>query len=137
MALSNDNFIGYVSSLWVELKPKWIEMAAATPVWTSLMAFYIEEDKGHLMAETAFAQRARAAVRGNIVSFHVQWERVFESLLQITSNCEAMNLPHDEHVLAELVRFEVRVLNSFPKKYKKYQRATESLNTRMFPAKMM
>ena len=44
MALTNDNFIGYVSRLWAACSPKWIEMAAATPIWTSLMAFYIEGD---------------------------------------------------------------------------------------------
>ena len=109
MALTNDNFIGYVSSFWARWQPKWIEMAAATPIWTSLMAFYIEEDKGHVMGEAAFAQRARVAVKGNVVSFHVQWERVFEALHQLASVKDLSALPHDENVLAELVRFEFKV----------------------------
>ena len=49
MALANDNFVGFLSDFWRNHKPRWIEMAAATPVWTSLMAFYVEGDKGHLM----------------------------------------------------------------------------------------
>ena len=109
MALTNDNFIGYVSRLWAACSPKWIEMAAATPIWTSIMAFYIEGDQGHLMGETAFAQRARAAVRGNVVSFQVQLESVFAALQKIVSRDEMQDLPHDEHVLAELVRFEFKV----------------------------
>ena len=52
-AIANDNFIGFVSSVWHEHQPRWIEMAAATPVWTSLMAFYVEGDKGHLMNNQA------------------------------------------------------------------------------------
>ena len=52
-ALANDNFIGFVSSFWESHRPRWIEMAAATPVWTSLMAFYVEGDKGHLMNNQA------------------------------------------------------------------------------------
>ena len=52
-AIANDNFIGFVSSFWHEHQPRWIEMAAATPVWTSLMAFYVEGDKGHLMNNQA------------------------------------------------------------------------------------
>ena len=56
-AIANDNFIGFVSSFWHEYQPRWIELAAATPVWTSLMAFYVEGDKGHLMNNQA--RRAR------------------------------------------------------------------------------
>ena len=52
-AIANDNFIGFVSSFWHEYQPRWIELAAATPVWTSLMAFYVEGDKGHLMNNQA------------------------------------------------------------------------------------
>ena len=52
-AIANDNFIGFVSSFWHEHQPRWIELAAATPVWTSLMAFYVEGDKGHLMNNQA------------------------------------------------------------------------------------
>ena len=52
-AIANDNFIGFVSSFWESHRPRWIEMAAATPVWTSLMAFYVEGDKGHLMNNQA------------------------------------------------------------------------------------
>ena len=52
-AIANDNFVGSVSSFWHTHRPRWIEMAAATPVWTSLMAFYVEGDKGHLMNNQA------------------------------------------------------------------------------------
>ena len=45
-------------------------MAAATPVWISLMAFYVEEDKGHMMDERMFCQKVRSAVRGCVASFH-------------------------------------------------------------------
>eukprot|EP00959_Pyramimonas_sp_CCMP1952_P197081 4121264-Pyramimonas_sp.AAC.1 len=68
-----DNFVGFVSDLWASRQPRWMEMAAATPARTSLMAFYVEEDKGHVMENEAFGLHARAAVRGNLASFHVHW----------------------------------------------------------------
>ena len=109
MALSNDNHIGYVSDVWVRFAPRWIEMAAATPVWTSLMAFYVEEDKGHLMGETMFCQKARSAVRGSVASFHMHWEQIFDTLLHVTDPRQLVDLPHNDDILAQLVRFEFKL----------------------------
>ena len=109
LSIANDNFIGYVSDLWAQWQPTWIEVAAATPVWTVMMSFYVEEDKGHLLGEKLFAQTARACFRGNIVSYHMPWEYIYETLLTVVSDDELRTLPHDEEVLSHLVRFQVKV----------------------------
>ena len=48
-ALANDNWWGYVTSVLYEYKVRWIEAAAACPVFTALICYYVEGDRGHLM----------------------------------------------------------------------------------------
>ena len=50
-ALANDNFTGYVSSIIYKYKVRWIECVAASPVFTSLITYYVEGDRGHLLGE--------------------------------------------------------------------------------------
>ena len=50
-ALANDNFIGYVSSIIYKYKVRWIECVAASPVFTSLINYYVEGGRGHLLGE--------------------------------------------------------------------------------------
>ncbi|CAK0874374.1 unnamed protein product [Prorocentrum cordatum] len=122
-AIANDNFVGFVSAWWEKHKPRWIEMAAATPVWTSLMAFYVEGDKGHLMNNQAMHPHSRYAVRGNLASFLVHWDDVLERLLAITeSSSAAAALPHDGETLAHLVRFEFRMKDKDMSKHLKHMR---------------
>ena len=68
------------------------------------MAFYIEEDRGHVMGKDMFAQRARLAVRGNVVNFHVQWECVFDALLKITSGKEIFSAGSRGSAAAQVCR---------------------------------
>ena len=42
MALVNDNFYGYALKLLVEKQITWLECAAASLVWTTIMVFYLE-----------------------------------------------------------------------------------------------
>ena len=51
MALANHNFIGYCVETIVKYKVRWIEAAIACPIWTTMICFYLEEDRGHLMGE--------------------------------------------------------------------------------------
>ena len=72
------------------------------------MAFYVEEDRGHLMEETMYAQRARAAYRGNLVSFHMPWEQLYDNLIHLLADRDISMLPHDEHILDQtLLRWEM------------------------------
>ena len=50
-ALTNYNFIGYVSSIIYKYKVRWIECVAASPVFTSLIIYCVEGDRGHLLGE--------------------------------------------------------------------------------------
>ena len=50
-ALANDNFVGYVSSTIYKYKVRWIECVAASPVFTSLITYYVEGDRGHVLGE--------------------------------------------------------------------------------------
>ena len=65
----------------------------------------------------------RAAVRGNLASFHVHWDDVLERILAIT---EASNgtaeLPHDGETLAHLVRFEFRLKDKDLSRHLKHMR---------------
>ena len=109
MALSNNNFIGYTFDTIVRYKVRWIEAVAACPAWTSMVCFYIDGDRGHLMEETMFSPQHRVTVRGNVFSFHMDWEKIMESLARSTSDPELAILPHDPEHLAHMVRLHLRV----------------------------
>ena len=64
MALANDNYYGYALKLLVEKRITWLECAAASLVWTTIMVFYMEEPYVHLMLEEMEGALARAAALG-------------------------------------------------------------------------
>ena len=91
MALCNDNYWGYASALIKKYKVRFIEMAAVTPVWTSMKVFYIEGDYGHLMGERVGGQRHRTAVRGNCFSLLMPWEDICEELQKISATLKSLH----------------------------------------------
>ena len=58
-ALANDNWYGYVHEVIVRWQVRWIEMAVVLPFWTSLVVYYVQGDRGHLLNEQGGAQRSR------------------------------------------------------------------------------
>jgi len=108
-ALANDNFIGFPSDVIYKYKARWIECVAASPVFTSLITYYVEGDRGHLLDERQHHPRQAYAVRGNVYSFHMPWEAIMEKLGKVTELNAMEALPHDEHVLAQVVLFSLRV----------------------------
>jgi hypothetical protein len=50
-ALANDNYHGYVTAIIYKYKVRWIEAAAACPIFTALITYYAEGERGHLMEE--------------------------------------------------------------------------------------
>jgi hypothetical protein len=50
-ALANDNYHGYVTAVIYKYKVRWIEAAAACPIFTALITYYAEGERGHLMEE--------------------------------------------------------------------------------------
>ena len=51
MSLANDHYYGYVHRYIVETEVTWLECAAASVCWSTMLVFYLEEPHGHLMNE--------------------------------------------------------------------------------------
>ncbi|CAK0834564.1 unnamed protein product, partial [Prorocentrum cordatum] len=98
-------------------------MAAATPVWTSLIAFCFEGDKGHLMNNQAMHPHSRYAVRGDLASLLVHWDDVLERLVAIAeSSSAAAALPRDGETLTHSIRFEFWMKDKDLSKHLKHMR---------------
>ena len=69
MSMANDNFYGYVDELLVTKRVTWLECAASSLVWSTLLVYYSEDPYGHLMLESMERPQARTSVRGNLFSF--------------------------------------------------------------------
>ena len=63
MALSNDNMWGYATDVIAKHKVRWIEMAAFY-LWTCIIVYYVEGDRGHVMNEVLGRAESRYAARG-------------------------------------------------------------------------
>ena len=79
-ALANDNWVGYPTKLLYTHQVRWIEAAAASPVWTSVINYYLEADRGNLIEEHLHRPEHRTAIRGNVSSFSIPWEEVLAAL---------------------------------------------------------
>ena len=49
--MANDNYYGYAMSLLAKKQITWLECAAASLVWTTILVYYLERPHGHLMLE--------------------------------------------------------------------------------------
>ena len=107
-ALGNDNWLGYPLQILYDWKVRWVEAALASPLWTAMIHFYLEEDRGHLMEEELHRAEFRIGIRGNISSFSIPWEEVYEKLQEIESTRGGIQLPHSPEVLATMVRFTLK-----------------------------
>ena len=108
MALANNNYIGYASETLVRYKVRFIEVAIVCPVWTSLICFYLEEDRGHLMKEGMHAARHRNGVRGNNFPFLMPWKDIVDSLHRVEQTKDFL-APHPPEVLARVVRLHMKL----------------------------
>ena len=108
-AMANDNFSGYVTDVIYKYKVRWIEAAAACPVFTALITYYVEGDRGHLMNEQMHRPQRAYAVRGNAFSFHMPWEKVMEQLGRVLEEDHLDALPHPPEVLSSMVIFSLRI----------------------------
>ena len=79
-ALANDNWYGYANEVIVQWEVRWIEMAVVLPFWTTMIVYYLEGDRGHLLTEQLGAQQHRWGVRGNCFSYHMPWEDIMAGL---------------------------------------------------------
>ena len=108
-ALTNDNFWGYATALLYKYKVRWIEAAAACPIFTALITYYVEGDKGHLLNEEQHRPKRGYAVRGNVYSFHMPWEEILEKIGGLLQNQARPTLPHKPETLASVVLFSLRI----------------------------
>ena len=92
-------------------------MSLATPVWTSLMVYYVEGDRGHLMTEVAFKAQSARAARGNAVSFPLPWEDMLTSMSQASTTPGELELPHDPKIICALVRLHLKCNDADLSKY--------------------
>ncbi len=69
MGVCNDNLFGYKTGIIEKYRERWLEGAIVSPVYTSMLVFYVEGDLGHLMDEKLNEQRWRTMVRGSCVSY--------------------------------------------------------------------
>ena len=108
-ALANDNWFGYPTELLYTHKVRWIEAAAASPVWTSVINYYLEADRGNLIEEHLHRPEHRTAIRGNVSSFSIPWEEVLAALAPDTQRATTWEkLPHPPQVLQAIVKVNVK-----------------------------
>ena len=99
MALCNDNMWGYPTDLIVTHKVRWIEAAAVLPCWTSMIVYYVEGDRGHLMNEEVGQQKYRTVVRGSCISYLMPWEDILRQLMAHGKDKSAYSLPRPQEAL--------------------------------------
>ena len=109
-ALANDNYHGFVTAVLYKYKVRWIEAVAACPIFTALLTYYAEGDRGHLFEETMHKPQRGYNVRGNCYSFHMPWEQILKQLNFVVNAEEGVEvLPHPPEMLKYLVQFSLRI----------------------------
>ena len=76
MSLANDNYYGYAMKLLAEKRVTWLECAASSLAWTTIMVYYLEHPRGHLMLENMEGAQARTHARGKLFSCSMPWEDI-------------------------------------------------------------
>ena len=107
-ALTNDNWYGYPVDLLYTHKVRWVEAAAACPVWTSMISFYLEADRGHVMEETLHRADQRLAIRGNVSAVSLPWEQIYGKFADMTPEHRLAILPHALPALKSMIHLTVR-----------------------------
>ena len=104
MALANDNMWGYISPIIMKYKVRWIEMAAVLPYWTTMIVYYVESDRGHLMNEVLKENQHRTCVRGQAFSYIMPWDEIVKSMHQ-----RVKSIPRDPECLKYMLRLHLKV----------------------------
>ena len=117
MSLANDHYYGYMNRYLMENSVTWLECAAASVCWSTMLVYYLEEPFGHLMKESMEGAEARTQVTGNLFSFAMSWPDVLQACKDAQAECERLasvanayeptsdsenrlGLPHTEETLA-------------------------------------
>ena len=85
VALANDNLFGFALHIVYKYKVRYIECAATSPLFTALITYYVEGNKGHMLNVRQHKPQRAYAIRGNVYSFHMPWEDIAAKLGAITA----------------------------------------------------
>ena len=118
MSLSNDHYYGYVHSFLVDQQVTWLECAASSVCWSTMLVYYLEDPYGHLMKEEMGNPQGRTQVKGNLFSFNMPWEDIEKCCHRASEHAaskdhwpalqQELGLPHSEDTLAMLVNVHIR-----------------------------
>ena len=120
MSVADDHYYGYVDRFLVENKVTWLECAAASVCWSTMLVYYLEEPFGHLMGDAMGFAQGRTHVRGNLFSFSMPWQDIERCCAAAIASAgeadrkqlqqwrEEQGVPHSEDVLALLVNVSIR-----------------------------
>ena len=114
----------------------WLEATIACPIFSGLVAYYIEgeaHERHHLMEE-AIAQPLRAyAVRGNIFSFLMDWEKVQNDLGNLLRAVDISQWPAEPSLVIQVVRVKLlRGPEDLVNKFKELMVRAEVILLKMF-----
>jgi len=120
MSLANDHYYGHVHRVITKYDVTWLEMAACSTIWTTMLVYYLEMPYGHLLNAKIGKPVARTAVRGNLYSYPLAMEDMNRSIaeaLQYAARAQepaaaklarsCHGLPHSEETLALLVHVQI------------------------------
>ena len=101
-----DLYASEVSDLYAR-EVTWLEATIACPIFSGLVTYYIEgeaHERHHLMEDTV-AQPLRAyAVRGNIFSFLMDWDKIQDDLSKLLGQFDVWQWPMEPQVATQVVR---------------------------------
>ena len=105
--LANDNFIGYAHEYIVRHQVTWLEATIACPIFTGVVTYYVEgtaKERGHMMREPVGRPKRAWAVRGNIFSFLLPWEKVMKQLSTAFLQGDFSEWPLDQDTACKICR---------------------------------
>ena len=109
MGLCNDNLWGYTTDVIYNYRVRWIEAAIVSPCWTTMLVYYVEGDRGHLMGEEVGQQQFRTKVRGTSCSFHMPWEDILADLKKNCMDGDLLEIPRPEECVKYMLRAHITV----------------------------
>jgi hypothetical protein len=108
-SLCNDNHWGHTSDILYKHNATWLEMAVASPCWTTILVYYIEGDRGHLLDEKYGRQRWRTRVKGSASTFQMPWEDIIGDLQRAIGDETLAEIPRPAECVKYLLRVRLKI----------------------------
>ena len=131
-SLANDNFWEDTAAFIYEYAVTWLEVAVASPCWNSLLVYYVEGDRGHLLNEPFAQQKWRTRLKGSACSFRMPWEDIVNDLRRNIHDGALKELPRSAETITYFLRVHLRLGRiDFATKFK-HMKASKQLRVRPF-----